>query len=181
MTIRLNLKTLDENSCSGLIWLSWSYVAGTGEHGAWSKFRLQKIPGTFWTAKRLLLWCCITKSIGVIGALGLISHLTSPRCVCIDLNVIFIMRQTQLYRFDIHGSVHRRLLSRNTNKMQLCNRIYYSNVYWRLNMFRAAHRSSSGALNCICSPWFIYPCGDRPLPKLIFHSALTTAGHHMGI
>ena len=57
-------------------------------------------------------------------------------------------------------------LSRNTNKVQLCNRIYYSKVYWRLNMFRAAHRSSSGALNCICSLWFIYPCGDRPLPRL---------------
>ena len=37
-----------------------------------------------------------------------------------------------------------------TNKMQPCNRIYYSEVYWRLKMFRAAHRSSSGALNCIC-------------------------------
>ena len=57
-------------------------------------------------------------------------------------------------------------LSRNTNKMQLCNRIYYSKVYWRLNIFPAAHRSSSGALNCICSLWFIYPCVDRPLPKL---------------
>jgi len=57
-------------------------------------------------------------------------------------------------------------LSINTNKMQLCNRIYYSKVYWRLNMFRAAHRSSSGALNCTCSLWFIYPCGDRPLPSL---------------
>ena len=34
-----------------------------------------------------------------------------------------------------------------TNKIKPCNRIYYSNVYWRLNMFRAAHRSSSGALN----------------------------------
>ena len=33
-----------------------------------------------------------------------------------------------------------------TNKMQPCNRIYYSNVHWRLNMFRAAYRSSSGAL-----------------------------------
>jgi len=33
-------------------------------------------------------------------------------------------------------------------------------------MFRAAHRSSSGALNCVCSLWFIYPCGDRPLPTL---------------
>jgi hypothetical protein len=33
------------------------------------------------------------------------------------------------YTFDIHGSVHRRLLSRNTNKMQLCNRIFYFKVY----------------------------------------------------
>jgi len=44
--------------------------------------------------------------------------------------------------------------------MQPCNRIYYSNVYW------AAHRSSSGTLNCICSLWFTYTCGDRPLPSL---------------
>jgi len=34
-------------------------------------------------------------------------------------------------------------------------------------MFREAHRSSSGALNCICSL-----CSS--------HSALATAGHHMG-
>jgi len=65
--------------------------------------------------------------------------------------------------FDTHGSVHRRLLSRSTNKMQLCNRIYYSKVYWSLNMFRAAHRSSSGALNSICSLWFICSCGHRPV------------------
>jgi len=30
--------------------------------------------------------------------------------------------------------------------MQPCNRIYYSIVHWRLNMCRAAYRSSSGAL-----------------------------------
>jgi hypothetical protein len=36
--------------------------------------------------------------------------------------------------------------SQITNKMQLCDRIYYSTVYWRLNMFRAAYRSSSRAL-----------------------------------
>ena len=59
--------------------------------------------------------------------------------------------------FDTHGSVHRRWLSRNTNKMQLCNRIYYSKVFWRLNIFRAAHRSSSGAPNCICSLWVLCP------------------------
>ena len=90
-----------------------------------------------------------------------------------------------IWKFDIHGSVHHRWFNRNTNKMQLCNRMYYSKVYWRLNMFRAAHRSSSGALNCVCSLWFIYPCGDRPLPRLsakcISHSTLTTAGHLMGI
>jgi hypothetical protein len=33
-----------------------------------------------------------------------------------------------------------------TNKMQPCNSIYYSTVHWRLNMFRAVRRSSSGAL-----------------------------------
>jgi hypothetical protein len=30
--------------------------------------------------------------------------------------------------------------------MHPCNRIYYSTVHWRLNMFVAAYRSSSGAL-----------------------------------
>ena len=53
-----------------------------------------------------------------------------------------------------------------TNKMQPCNRIYYFNVYWRLNMFRAAYRSSSGALNCVCSLWFTYTCCDWPLSSL---------------
>jgi hypothetical protein len=43
-----------------------------------------------------------------------------------------------------------------TNKMQPCNRIYYSKIYWRLNTFRAAHHSSSGAPNYIYSLWFIY-------------------------
>jgi len=46
-------------------------------------------------------------------------------------------------------------------------------------MFRAAFRSSSGAPNCICSLWFIYACGNRPLSRL--GGKWTTAGHHMGI
>jgi len=50
--------------------------------------------------------------------------------------------------------------------MQPCNRIYYFKIYWRLNMFRAAYRLSSGASNCICSLWFIYTCADRPLSRL---------------
>jgi hypothetical protein len=60
-----------------------------------------------------------------------------------------------------------------TNKMQPCNRTYHSNVHWRLNMFRAAHRSSSGAPNCICSLWFTYACGNRPLSILSGNSTQT--------
>jgi len=47
-------------------------------------------------------------------------------------------------------------------------------------MFRAAHRSSSGALNCICSLWFIYTCGDRPLPRLSIINSITKL-HLVGI
>jgi len=36
-------------------------------------------------------------------------------------------------------------------------------------MFRAAHPSSSATLNFICSLWFIYPYGDRSLPRLSGH------------
>ena len=51
--------------------------------------------------------------------------------------------------------------------MQPCNRIHYSNVQWRLSIFRAAYSSSSGALNFICSLWFTYTRGDRPLSSLL--------------
>jgi len=34
-------------------------------------------------------------------------------------------RPKKRWEFDTHGSVHRRLLGRNTNTMQLCNRNYY--------------------------------------------------------
>jgi len=36
-------------------------------------------------------------------------------------------------------------------------------------MFRAAHRSSSGVSNFICSLWFICLYGDRPLPRSSGH------------
>jgi hypothetical protein len=68
--------------------------------------------------------------------------------------------------FNSHGSVHCRYESvKITNKMQPCNSIYYSKVYWRLNMFQATYHSSSGALNCICSLWFIHTCGYLPLSR----------------
>jgi len=50
--------------------------------------------------------------------------------------------------------------------MPPCNRIYYSKICWMFNMFRAAYRSSSGTPIYICSLWFIYTCGDRPLSRL---------------
>jgi hypothetical protein len=79
---------------------------------------------------------------------------------------VYIYTYTHTLRMWQMREANFKILSRNTNKMQLCNRIYYSKVYWRLNMFRAAHRSSSGALNYTCSLWFIYFCGDRTLPRL---------------
>jgi len=33
------------------------------------------------------------------------------------------------HRFNIHGSVHRNMTLEITNKMQPCNRIYYSTVH----------------------------------------------------
>jgi hypothetical protein len=85
--------------------------------------------------------------------------------------------QTQCdYTFDTHDFVYRRWFSRNTNKKQLCNRMYYSKVYWMLNMFRAAHRLSSGALTVFAaSGLYTHVVTGR------CHSALATAGHHMGI
>jgi len=44
-------------------------------------------------------------------------------------------------------------------------------------MFRAAHLSSSGALNCICGLWFICPYGDRPLPRLSLGKGQSPYGH----
>jgi len=41
-------------------------------------------------------------------------------------------------------------------------------------MFRAAHRLSSGALNCICSFWFTYPCGDRSFSTQPWQRPVTT-------
>ena len=51
-----------------------------------------------------------------------------------------------LYSSKLHITILPYYSVEITNKMQPCVRIYYSTVYWRLNMFRAAYRSSSGAL-----------------------------------
>jgi hypothetical protein len=63
-----------------------------------------------------------------------------------------------------------------TNKMQSCNRIYYSKIYWRFNMFWAAYLSSSGAPNCICSLWFIHHVVTDCCPAWMGTAVPTQAG-----
>jgi len=71
-------------------------------------------------------------------------------------------------------------LSRITNKMQPCIRIYYSTVHWRLNMFRAAHRSSWGALTVFAASG-LHTHVVTGRSQVWVGTDLTTAGHHMRI
>jgi hypothetical protein len=106
----------------------------------------------------------------------------------IFLNTNFIFNVKSAY-YNIHLIIMRSnslWLSRNTNKVQLCNRIYHSKVYWRLNMFRAAHRSSSGffptqpwqrpvttwvykpeAANTVWSSWWWAVCRSKHVEPLV--------------
>jgi hypothetical protein len=66
---------------------------------------------------------------------------------CLQLTVIYKYIKIQYIHTYIQIPVkHNNSSEEITNKMQPCNIIYYSTVHWRLNMFRAAHRSSSAAL-----------------------------------
>jgi hypothetical protein len=62
----------------------------------------------------------------------------------------FIFTDCTWRKIFFHES--KRLFSvETTNKMQPCNRIYYSTVHWRLNMLRAACCSSSWALTVLAA------------------------------
>jgi hypothetical protein len=63
-----------------------------------------------------------------------------------------------LTTFDTHASVHRRLLSRNTNNMQLCNRIYYSKVF-----LKTQHVSSGTPLIIRSSKLYLQPLVYMPV------------------
>jgi hypothetical protein len=54
--------------------------------------------------------------------------------------------------------------------VQTCNKIYYSKIYWRLNLFREAYHSLSGAPNCIFSLWNRVPTqsGKRPVTTCVY-------------
>jgi len=60
--------------------------------------------------------------------------------------------------FDTYGSVQRRLLSTNTNKMHLCNRIYYSKVF-----LKAQHFSSGIPLFIRSSKLYLQPLVYMPI------------------
>jgi len=56
---------------------------------------------------------------------------------------IALVQDKDRWRFLVNAVIN---LVEIIKKMQLCIIIYYSTVHWRLNMFRAAYRSSSGTL-----------------------------------
>ena len=69
-----------------------------------------------------------------------------------------------------------------TNKMQPCNSIYYSKIYWRLNMFRAACLSHHQELQTVfaafrlythvvtdrCPGWVRTQPGQRPVTTCVY-------------
>ena len=65
---------------------------------------------------------------------------------------------------DVRGSVHHSINHTEiTNKMQLCTRIYYSNVYQLLNMFRVTPLIIRSSKTVIAASGFTYVCGCQPL------------------
>jgi hypothetical protein len=83
----------------------------------------------------------------------------------------FAMMETvheRVLKFDVHGSVHHNInLIEITNKMRPFSTIYYSNVSYLLNMFRATRRSSSVAQKLQLPPPVLRTfCGCRQLSWL---------------
>ena len=76
-----------------------------------------------------------------LGAFGKLRKATTSFIMCVCPSSV-LLEQLGPHRTDFHEIWYLSIsFSGNNNKMQLCNRIYYSKVYWRLNMFRAARRS----------------------------------------
>ena len=89
------------------------------------------------------LWCLEASSCTLwrnVEKFGILPHTLFMFCFVLMINTIW--------------------LSRNNQQDAACNRIYCSKVYWRLNMFLAAHRSSPGALTLrrlmLCVYIYIY-------------------------
>jgi hypothetical protein len=73
-------------------------------------------------------------------------------------------------KLDVHGSVYHSITYLEiTNKMRPHIRIYYSNVSYCSTCFERHIARHQELKNSICSLWFTYVCGCRPL---------STAGNH---
>ena len=99
-------------------------------------------------------------------------------CCCATFEIITIYFYLQVWINFIAPAIQ--LNTRDsveiTNKMQPRNRIYYSTFYWRLNMFRAAYRSSSGALTVFAASGLHTHVVTGRSQVWVGNSDLTTAG-----
>jgi hypothetical protein len=87
--------------------------------------------------------------IPLVGAELLLAHWQTEKTMLNQTQLIVAFRKFTRALNKMKGMYYDSV--EITNKMQPCNRIYYSTVHWRLNMFRAAYRSSSGALTAFAA------------------------------
>jgi hypothetical protein len=96
-----------------------------------------------------LVYCSVFPAKCVIK---LLRHVLTTKCILkkkFGFYVISVLRFEQTYNCLVNPTSGPSV--EITNKMQPCIRIYYSTVHWRLNIFRAAYRSSSGALTAFAA------------------------------
>jgi hypothetical protein len=115
----------------------------------------------YWSKKELCLWCMLmivtlpwnssSNALPLTNALFALQLVHNSACGRIASLFIFqwSANWVDFNQWKIILKNNKKIFNKNTNKTQLCNIIYYSKVFWKLNMFRVAHRPSSGALNCI--------------------------------
>jgi len=82
---------------------------------------------------------------------------------------------------DIHGSVHRDVLTKMTNKMQVCRIMYCSLTALHVSSDILAYHQEH--LNCIYSFWYYsrmwLPAGVMDELELSSNSPMTPAGSHI--
>ena len=124
------LKTFEQNLCGGSlpIFLSWD------ERILWFKLHhfTIMVDCDFNTKVRR----CMHMWFSVKNCVPQVRDFAGLCFICSMYSILTLVLEVTLFSDSVEI----------TNKMQLCNRIYHSTVHWRLNMFRAAYRSSSGAL-----------------------------------
>jgi hypothetical protein len=117
-----------------------------------------------------------TSSFKSAGGAGLGTSVQSTTCRrAVRTDTTGILSPPTICAFSVVVDTNSNDLVEITNKMQPCTIIYYSTVHWRLNMSRAAYRSSSGALTVFAaSGLHMHVVTGRSQV-----SVLTTDDHHM--